>query len=178
MDRPYRLPYQDPGQRRPWVPYQQWLRERAAERLRVPGVFRNDRARRGRERRQGVRMPPYERIVPAPHRDREVRDIYNANARVVRGIRRAGGVANVDREAIREAVEARNERHHELHVDADFYQRWHPDDAEERWDERHGAYGGRYEEFLPEKREAEDEPDVEDLPVIGGKRVKFEDEND
>lgn len=181
--------------RRPWVPYRQWLRQREAERLRVPGAFRNLRARHADERRAGVRMPPYARIRPPAHRDDDFRRGYNQAARgLLRARRRGWADEPADpREAvlIANAVRDRNQVFRDLHRDArEIYEERQRGGAfsmeeDEEFDDLHGDYGGRYEEFLyqgdketPEetqKRLRDDPDDVSNLPVISpGKKVKFE----
>jgi len=175
--RRYQLPYVDPGQRRPWVPYHEWLALREAERLRVPGVFRNERAQRARERREGVRFP----------RDAQFQQMRGRRARDEWAVLDAEEKA----ERYQEQVRDRRAKQRRMHRDAAYlYEnpRFKNQEEEERaFDEAHGDYGGRYEEFLYlgdiERAEETakrllDEPeiDVGDLPVIGGKRVKFEGE--
>jgi len=167
--RRYELPYQDPGQRRPWVPYHEWLARREAERRRVPGVFRQDRARRAEDVRAGVRFPREARFQQE----------------------RGGRARERMTQMSEEELELMYER--QLQEKRDKWRRMHRDAAriydvdgpEERFDIIHGDYGGRYEEFVyqgqeeaPEeafKRLREDD-DVADLPVLDPKKVKFVDE--
>lgn len=165
--RRYELPYEDAGQRRPWVPYRQWLAQREAERLRVPGVFRNDRARRMDEIRAGVRMPREARFQQERGRryQREVRDL-DAEERA---------------ERYQQQVQARRDKWRRMHRDAGALYAVGAHDPEAEFDALHGDYGGRYEEFVftGEEESPEDafkrlrEDDITSLPVIDPKKVKF-----
>lgn len=176
----YRLPYKDPGQRKPWVPYHQWKAEREAERLRVPGVFRNDRARKARKTRQGVRMPEYSRIMPAYHRDPQNRRNYELERKEWVGARARGIEPGLHPEVIEERridVANRNAVRQRMHTRA--REIWEetgevPDydydpealyEAEQIFDREFGNYAGRYEEYAPK---------VEDVPVE--KKVRFEED--
>lgn len=159
----------------------------------IVGYDRNRRAREANEIRAGVRMPPYERIVPAPHRNREHRRNYRLEAREYRNARERGWEPNLMdeeiREAIAEAFRARHARHGEMHENArraargedlfDEARRDEARDAEEMWDLRHQNYAGRFDEFNVDSVEAEEmeaAAAVADLPVLApAKKVKFED---
>jgi len=174
----YRLPYEDPGQRRPWVPYAEWVARREAERLRVPGVARNDRVRYAQEVREGVRMP----------RDAEFQQMRGRRARDFE--READPV--VRRNVYRRRRQKTIDQYHQMHQMAGqlydvglirgAYGVYPP--QEDAFDRVFDNYAGRMEEFVyqgeeePEeayKRLREDD-DVANLPVLDPKRVKIVDE--
>lgn len=168
----------DPGNRRPWVPYRQWVRQQEAARLRVPGVFRNERARRAQELREGGRMPAYRFAVPPPHRNPQHRAAYRARYRELN----PKGKFQLRAGEVQEAIDRRNLLHHKYHgialMDKEVYE--FPEDA---WDEQLPNYGGRWEEFYyqgdrepPEetfKRLREEDDELANLPVLDPKKVKF-----
>jgi len=169
--RRYELPYEDPGQRRPWVPYHEYVARREAERLRVPGVFRNDRARRADDVRYGVRFP------------REARFQQERGRIIRRRVQDRGPVtAEEAAEEYREQVRARKDKWRAMHRDARAIYAVGAHDPEGEFDVLHGDYGGRYEEFLGEEEEVEhvkrvlEEDDVAKLPVLDPKKVKIVDE--
>jgi len=179
----------DPGRRRPWVPYRQWIRQQEDRQRRVPGYDRNRRARHQLEIREGVRMPGYDRVVAPFMRDRDQREVYNRMAvNTVRARRRGYADEPIPAEWLPEAVQRRRRADHGRHQtawEAVEYMREHPEDLdfdpEDVFDEREDTHAGRYEEYaLPFGLR---QVTVEDLPVIepgGGetkrKKVKFEEE--
>jgi len=169
--RRYELPYEDAGQRRPWVPYHQWVAQREAERLRVPGVFRQDRARRAADVRAGVRFP------------REAR-FQQERGRIVQ--QRMQDMRAEDRALLyAQQVRDRKDKLRRMHRDAAALYAVGAHDPEADFDAVHGDWGGRYEEFIytGEEEEPEDafkrlrqDDDVANLPVLDPKKVKFVDE--
>jgi len=167
--RRYELPYEDPGQRRPWVPYHEYIARREAERLRVPGVFRNDRARRADDVRAGVRFP------------REARFQQERGRMLRRRMQEQDFDAEQRAEYYQRQVRDRKDKLRRMHRDADAIYAVGAHDPEAEFDALHGDWGGRYEEFVitgveeePEeafKRVRED--DITSLPVIDPKKVKF-----
>jgi len=166
--RRYELPYEDPGQRRPWVPYHEYIARREAERLRVPGVFRNDRARRIDEVRAGVRMP------------REARFQQERGQRYRRFIQNWDAEDKAER--YQRQVRDRKDKLRRMHRDAEAIYAVGAHDPEAEFDALHGDWGGRYEEFAPREEDPEEafkrvrEDDITSLPVIDPKKVKFVDE--
>jgi len=146
--------YNDPGQRRPWVPYRQWVRQQEERRRRyLPGYRRNQRAREALEVREGVRFPM----------EAEFQQIRGRAAR-----QRALEIPFEDRpEEYRRQVGRRREELRRMHRDARVYEEEDPEGAEGRWDDKYGAWGGRYEEFLYGGEEA---------PEKVYKRLRFEDD--
>lgn len=173
--RRYRLPYEDPGQRRPWVPYHEWVARREAERIRVPGVLRNDRAYYAQRNRE----------YPVPRAEMRRAQQRAQDARMDEQLMEE----EARRENYRENLQRRRAKWRAMHAAAgDVYDvgakrgmyRVHPT-QEAAFDRMHGDYGGRFEEFIftgdeepPEeavKRLLED--DVHNLPVIDPKRIKL-----
>jgi len=154
--RRYELPYQDPGQRRPWVPYHQWVAQREAERLRVPGVFREDRARRADDVRRGVRFPRDARFQQERFRRIGAQQVLPMEERA---------------ERYREQVRARKDEWRTMHRRAKEIHEEDVEDPDAAFDEEFGHYGGWYEDF----RGPVEEDDVSNLPVLDPKEVKFED---
>jgi len=163
--RRYELPYEDPGQRRPWVPYHEYIARREAERLRVPGVFRNDRARRADDVRYGVRFP------------REARFQQERMRRFGRNVEDLDAEQRAER--YRGQVRDRKDKWRRMHRDAEAIYAVGAHDPEAEFDALHGDYGGRYEEFAPREEDPEEafkrvrEDDITSLPVIDPKKVKF-----
>jgi len=170
--RRYELPYEDPGQRRPWVPYHEYIARREAERLRVPGVFRNDRARRADDVRYGVRFP------------REARFQQERGRRVRQRMQEQDLDAQQRADYYQQQVRDRKDKLRRMHRDAEAIYAVGAHDPEAEFDALHGDWGGRYEEFVhtgveeePEeafKRMRED--DITSLPVIDPKKVKFQED--
>jgi len=168
--RRYELPYEDPGQRRPWVPYHEYIARREAERLRVPGVFRNDRARRIDDVRAGVRMP------------REARFQQERGRRVRQRMQEQDFDAQERADYYQQQVRDRKDKLRRMHRDAGAIYAVGAHDPEAEFDALHGDWGGRYEEFVPREEDPEEafkrvrEDDIRSLPVIDPKKVKFVDE--
>jgi len=153
--RRYELPYEDPGQRRPWVPYHEYVARREAERLRVPGVFREDRARRAADVRAGVRFPRDARFQQERFRRIGAQQVLPMEERA---------------ERYREQVRARKDEWRAMHRRAKQIYAEEVEDPEGAFDEDFGHYGGRYEEFLGHQ----DADDVANLPVLDPKKVNFD----
>jgi len=180
--RRYQLPYEDPGQRRPWVPYHQWVAQREAERMRVPGALRNDRAYYAEQNR----------LYPVPRAEMRRQQNRARDARQDEELLEP----EVRREMYRRALEKRRAKWKVMHKTAQrLYDvprpRGEEEDPlyqvkmEEYFDAAHGDYGGRFEEFLYQGEEEEpaeafkrlrEDDEVANLPVIDPKKVKFVDE--
>jgi len=179
-ERRYQLPYVDAGQRRPWVPYHQWVAQREAERMRVPGVLRNDRAFYAARNRE----------FPVPRAD-----MRRAQARARAAREREAEDPEVRREMYERNLAARRAKWRMMHKTARaLYDIPHPRGEEEdlaykermgyHFDQLHGDYGGRMEEFVftgqeedpSEQFERLREDEIADLPVLDPKKVKFVDQ--